>query len=109
LRALDIFVISSETESFPNGLLEAMACGCSVIGSRAGGIPELITHHSSGLLFESKNLDDLTAALTKLILDTTLRQSLAKQATVVAREQFSMEINARRNEALYLKLLARRS
>lgn len=106
LRALDIFVISSETESFPNGLLEAMACGCAVIGSRAGGIPELITHHSSGLLFESKNLDDLTAALTKLILDTTLRQSLAKQATVVAREQFSMEINARRNEALYLKLLA---
>ena len=55
MRALDIFVISSETESFPNGLLEAMACGCSSIGSRVGGIPELITEGVSGLLFESKN------------------------------------------------------
>lgn len=109
MRALDIFVISSETESFPNGLLEAMACGCSVIGSRVGGIPELITDDSSGLLFESKNLDQLVAALTKLILDAPLRQSLAKRAAIVARDEFSMEINARRNEALYLKLLSRQS
>ena len=39
LRTLDVYINSSHSESFPNALLEAMACGCCVIGSRVGGIP----------------------------------------------------------------------
>ncbi len=41
MRTLDIYINSSSSESFPNGLLEAMACGCCPIGSNVGGIPEL--------------------------------------------------------------------
>jgi glycosyltransferase involved in cell wall biosynthesis len=106
MRALDIFVISSETESFPNGLLEAMACGCASVGSRVGGIPELITDQVSGLLFESKNVESLAAALTKLIQDQTLRERLAKQAVNDAHGKFSLETFARCNESLYERLLA---
>ena len=105
MRALDVFVISSESESFPNALLEAMACGCSPIGSRVGGIPELITHGVSGLLFESQSAESLSAALAKLIQDPALRLQFAKQAAHVARETFSMEANAQRNEALYRRLI----
>jgi glycosyltransferase involved in cell wall biosynthesis len=108
MRALDIYVMSSETESFPNALLEAMACGCAVIGSRVGGIPELITDGVSGLLFESKNVEDLAAALGKLICDPALRKRFAAQAAAFARDTFSMEVNARRNESLYRSLLARK-
>jgi glycosyltransferase involved in cell wall biosynthesis len=108
MRALDIYVMSSESESFPNALLEAMACGCAVVGSRVGGIPELITDGVSGLLFESKNVEDLAAALAKLILDPALRQRLAAQAATFARDTFSMEVNARRNESLYRSLLSRK-
>lgn len=108
LRALDIYVMSSETESFPNALLEAMACGCAVIGSRVGGIPELITDAVSGLLFESKNVEDLAAALGKLILEPELRRRLAERAADLAHDTFSMEINARRNESLYRTLLGRK-
>jgi glycosyltransferase involved in cell wall biosynthesis len=108
MRALDIYVMSSETESFPNALLEAMACGCAVVGSRVGGIPELITDGVSGLLFESKNADDLAGALGRLILDPALRKRFAAQAAVFARDTFSMEVNARRNESLYRGLLARK-
>ncbi len=106
MRALDIFVISSESESFPNGLLEAMACGCASIGSRVGGIPELINPGVSGLLFESKSVPDLAVALTQLIQDPALRERLAQQAAIEARDKFSIEAFARRNEALYEKLLA---
>ncbi len=108
MRALDIYVMSSETESFPNALLEAMACGCAVVGSSVGGIPELISNGVSGLLFESKNVEELAAALGRLILDPELRQRLAAQAVGVARDTFSMEINVRRNESLYRSLLGRK-
>jgi glycosyltransferase involved in cell wall biosynthesis len=108
LRALDIYVMSSETESFPNALLEAMACGCAPVGSQVGGIPELITDADSGLLFESKNVESLSDALSKLILDPALRKRLAAQAAVFARDTFSMETNARRNESLYRTLLGRK-
>jgi glycosyltransferase involved in cell wall biosynthesis len=109
MRALDIFVMSSETESFPNGLLEAMACGCPSIGSHVGGIPELITDGVSGLLFESKNVEDLAAALTRLIQDPESRKRLGAQAAWVARNQFSVEVFAHRNEELYSSLLSRRN
>jgi L-malate glycosyltransferase len=108
MRALDIYVMCSESESFPNALLEAMACGCTVVGSRVGGIPELITDGVSGLLFETKSVESLVAALTKLILDPALRRRFAQQAASLARETFSMEINARRNTSLYRTLLARK-
>ncbi len=108
MRALDIYVMSSETESFPNALLEAMACGCAVVGSRVGGIPELITDGLSGFLFESKNVEDLATALAKLILDPSLRRRLGAQAANFAQDTFSVEVNARRNESLYRSLLGRK-
>ena len=42
MRGIDIFVNASSIESFPNAVLEAMACGCCVIGSNVGGVPELL-------------------------------------------------------------------
>lgn len=109
MRMLDIFVIPSETESFPNGLLEAMACGCSSIGSRVGGIPELINEGVSGLLFESMNVDDLAAKLAQLIQERALRQRIAQQGAREAREKFSLAAFARNNETLYERLLNRRT
>jgi glycosyltransferase involved in cell wall biosynthesis len=108
MRALDIYVISSETESFPNALLEAMACGCAVVGSRVGGIPELITDGVTGALFESKNAEDLSAVLAKLVLNPALRRRFSEEAAKFARDTFSMEVNVRRNEALYRTLLERK-
>ncbi len=109
MRSLDIYVMCSESESFPNALLEAMACGCSVVGSRVGGIPELINDGVTGLLFESKNVDSLAAALSKLILDPALRRRFSEQAAAFARDNLSIEVNARRNESLYRSLLNQRS
>jgi glycosyltransferase involved in cell wall biosynthesis len=106
MRAMDIFVLCSESESFPNALLEAMACGCCVIGSRVGGVPELITDRVNGLLFEPRNVDALAGALTEVIGNADLRTRFGQHAATTAREEFSVEIAARRTEALYESALA---
>lgn len=105
MRTLDVYINSSYSESFPNGLLEAMACGCCPIGSNVGGIPELIRHMQNGLIFDSKNPDELTAMMRMVVLDSELRNRFRERAAATAREQFSMEIALARTEALYLKLL----
>jgi glycosyltransferase involved in cell wall biosynthesis len=105
MRAIDIFVMSSESESFPNALLEAMASGCAPVGSRVGGIPELILPGETGLLFDSGDVDGLARALATLIEDPALRQRFSQAAARSARDNFSMEINVRANQALYDTLL----
>jgi glycosyltransferase involved in cell wall biosynthesis len=107
MRSMDVFVLSSETESFPNGLLEAMACGCAVVGSAVGGVPEMITPES-GLLFEPSNRGAAALAeqLQRLVDQPAVRATLGAQAAQRAEQVFSMEIAARRTEAFYTSLLA---
>ena len=105
MRAMDVFVLSSSVESFPNALLEAMACGCAPIGSRVGGVPELIADGKSGLLFESGNAADLADKLAQLIQNEELRAALGRQAANRAQTEFSVKFNIARAECLYESLL----
>jgi glycosyltransferase involved in cell wall biosynthesis len=54
----DAFVYASETETMGNVVLEAMACGCPVVAPRAGGIPSLVTHEETGLLYAPGAVDE---------------------------------------------------
>jgi glycosyltransferase involved in cell wall biosynthesis len=108
LRDIDIFVLPSRSEAFSNGLLEAMACGCAVVGSRVGGTPELIGNDERGLLFESGNAQDLASKLSNLILNKTLRRELGFRASEFARKKLSIEIAARRMADIYEGVLQRK-
>lgn len=105
LRAIDIFVLCSDTESFPNALLEAMACGCAVIGSRVGGVPELVADGASGLLFDAGREDQLANRLEMLLRQEDLRKRLGAEAARRAREEFSMQAVVSRMQTLYERLL----
>ncbi|MGH9608656.1 MAG: glycosyltransferase family 4 protein [Bryobacteraceae bacterium] len=105
MRRIDIFALCSDSESFPNALLEAMASGCCVVGSRIGGVPELIADGRSGLLFEPGNTGDLAAKLAAVVDDQCLRGRLAREAARTAREDFSIEAAVGRLEKLYNRVL----
>ena len=105
LRLMDIYVNASVSESFPNALLEAMACACCVVGSNVGGIPELIENRTSGLTFNSKSQAELTAALRFVVTETASRQSMREQAFARAHAVFSMSNTVGRMESLYSQLL----
>ncbi len=108
MRSMDVFVLSSDSESFPNALLESMACGCCAIGSNVGGVPELIEDGLSGLLFEHENCAALEQVMLRTVVDTTFRERLAEAGRVRAVTRFSMDAAARRTEALYDRLLSAR-
>jgi glycosyltransferase involved in cell wall biosynthesis len=105
MRAMDIFVLPSESEAFSNALLEAMACGCCPVGSIVGGTPELIGAEERGLLFESRDATDLAQKLSVLIGNADLRRQFASAAAQFAREMLSVQVAVRRMSELYVTVI----
>jgi glycosyltransferase involved in cell wall biosynthesis len=104
LRAIDIFVLPSQSEALSNSLLEAMACGCCPVASRVGGNVELIRHGENGMLFEAGDVDRLSHVLDTLVELRVLREQLAARARCTA-EKFSIGSSTRRMEEIYTELL----
>lgn len=67
-------------DPLPGVVREAMSVGKPVIGSRVGGIPDIITDERNGLLVEPGDTTALTIAMTRLIEDGALRDRLGAQA-----------------------------
>jgi len=85
-----IYVQPSFWEALGLALQEAMLAGCACIGSHAGGIPELIQHEQTGLLFETGNVDQLARALERLITNPSHRERLGRMAAVSIRQRKMM-------------------
>jgi glycosyltransferase involved in cell wall biosynthesis len=105
-RFIDIFVLPSVSESFPNVLLEAMASGCAVVASRVGGIPELLDEESNGILFRPDNLDELTSKLLSLVENPQKRTQLGAAAARSAQQNFSMDVYCQKIQAFYSSVIA---
>ncbi len=101
LRSIDVFVHPSLSEGFPNAVMEAMASGCCVVATDAGGCPELVTHERTGLLFGNNDLGELTSQLRRAMGDEGLRRALGEAAAQHIREHFSLERMVRRMEEIY--------
>lgn len=91
MPCFDAVVLASKCETFGLVLPEAMRAGVAVIGSNCGGVPEIIKHGVTGLLFESENIEDLTNQLRKLIDEKELCHKLAKAGKADADVRFSEE------------------
>ena len=59
-----------------------------VIGSNAGGVPEIITHKSNGLLFHSKNYNDLQEKIDMIIEDLELREKITANGFKFANKHY---------------------
>ena len=92
IASADVLVLSSFMEGLPVVLLEAMALGIPVIAPALAGIPELVRHAETGLLFTVGDWADLAALMQRLAEDETLRTRLAENA----RERVSIEFDVDR-------------
>ena len=89
MQICDCIALTTHAETFGLVLPEAMRAGVAVIGSQAGGVPEIIDHEKTGLLFESKNSADLSKQIIKLESDTGFRQRLAANGKNKADDLFN--------------------
>jgi glycosyltransferase involved in cell wall biosynthesis len=79
-RDYDILINSSNEDNLPGVILEAFASGLPVVSTRAGGIPYLVEHETTGLLVEKKNAQALAAAAIRLIDNPSLAAIIASNA-----------------------------
>lgn len=92
------FVYPSLFEGFGLPLLEAMACGTSVVASNRAALPELVG--DAGLLVDPESVNDLVAALGRVLGDCGLAHELGQRGLERSR-QFSWEKTARRTLEVY--------
>jgi glycosyltransferase involved in cell wall biosynthesis len=88
-----IFVCPSRWyEGFPNVVARAMAHGRPVVGARIGVMHEIIEHGVSGVLYESGDADQLTAAIERLWRDPHLCMSLGSKGRQEAERRFAPDV-----------------
>lgn len=76
-----IFVLSSRYEGFGLVLVEAMSQGCACIAADYNGRQkEIITNNQNGITIEPDNIEALSGALTKLLINDKFRQKIAEKA-----------------------------
>ena len=72
----DVFILPSYHEGLPMSMLEAMAWGMPVIVSAVGGIPEFVANNQEGLLVTPGNINEISDAMQKLIVNSDLRKAM---------------------------------
>lgn len=93
MQACDAVVLTTVEETFGLVLVEAMRSGVAVVGSNRGGVPEIIEHEKSGLLFHSENADDLYLQLNRLWSDREFCSQLALAGKERADQLFDEELH----------------
>ncbi len=88
---------SSGAEAFGIAIAEAMSCGCAVIASHVGGIPEVVGNEGhAGRLVPPGRVDDWVAAIATLVRDASARQALGAAARVRIESNFTWDHAAAR-------------
>jgi glycosyltransferase involved in cell wall biosynthesis len=83
-KSIDWMVMASDSETVGMVTIEALAYGTPVLGSNAGGTPEIMQKGRGGVLFETKNAYDLAEKIdrictTNLIMDEAILKKLAER------------------------------
>lgn len=101
-QASFVIVPSEWYENNPLTIIESMTLGTPVIGSRIGGIPELIEENKTGFLFRAGSADELAGAIAKARgLDAGQYEAMTEAARAFARDNFSKEAHYQRLMQIY--------
>jgi glycosyltransferase involved in cell wall biosynthesis len=109
LRASDVFAFPSLFEALGLSVIEASACGLPCVGSRTGGIVDVIDDGRSGFLVPGGDATALREALERLARDPGVRRTLGSRARTVATSRFDAEESAGRYLCLFGELTFRGS
>jgi len=104
LAAFDVAVCCSDFEGSPLAVMEYMAAGLPVVGTRVGGVPELIEQGVHGLLVDPGDPDALASAVASMLRNPALRAEMGARARERQRREFDIDVTVRRLETIYEEL-----
>jgi glycosyltransferase involved in cell wall biosynthesis len=94
----------TQAESFGMSLIEAMACGKPVVGSRIGGIPDVIDDGRDGFLVNPGDVDDLAARCIELLGDPAAAAAMGRRGRQKVLERFTWQDRVDAYEEMLLSL-----
>ncbi len=98
--AMDVFALTSLSETYGMVTIEAMACGRPVIATESGGTPDLIGSSGAAVLVPPADVPALTAAIERVMDDPDFAASLGAAGRAYVAEHFSHELQCERIEQL---------
>lgn len=107
LAALDVFVITSETEGLPVAAVEAMAVELPVVSTIVGGVAEIVRDGVDGVLVPPGDVEGVARGVLSLLRDEGLRRSMAREARLRVRALVDLKAIVAQHEDLYRELASR--
>ena len=107
--SLDINTLTSLSETFPYALTEGVRWHCATVSSRVGGVPKLIDHGVSGLLFPAGDDKALAGHLARLANDAALREKFADALYEKTKRLYSLEATVQTQQEIYETILRQRA
>ena len=105
VSACDLFLLPSDSESFGLAALEAMACGVPVIGTNAGGLPEVVETGVSGFLKSVGDVEGMADAAISLLQDRELYAKMSARAKETAMQKFPIGAHLDKYEEVYRRVM----
>ena len=109
MHHFDLFVQSSHTEGMPSVLLEAMAAQTAVVATQVGGTGELVVEGCTGLMVPPNAPEVLAGAMTKVLCDIELLQTMGEKGQQRVEQSFDIEVQAEKYWTLFNRLLEQRN
>jgi glycosyltransferase involved in cell wall biosynthesis len=89
-QAADVYAHAARADTFPNTVLEAMACGTPVVATAVGGIPEQVRDQQTGFLVLAGNAEAMANRLVQVLSDDIRRANMSAQAVEVTRQHYDL-------------------
>jgi glycosyltransferase involved in cell wall biosynthesis len=97
-------ILPSLEDNCPMVVLEAMAAGVPVAAARVGGVPDLVRHGETGLLFDPSSGQAMASAMKQLL--EARESSMVARAQSEARKRFHPEVIAARHLEIYREVIS---
>jgi len=99
-----IFINTTNVDNQPVSVLEAMICGCPVVSTNPGGIPDIITHGENGMLSNPGDIDAMVENLMYLMKEKEVYSSISNMGRIFVQNTFGEEIVYQQWCRVYRKL-----
>ena len=90
-RAADLYLHAARADTFPNAILEALACGTPVVATDVGGIGEQVDMPNTGLLVQAGSGDAMARGVLELLDNSDRRRDMSRNAADDARIRFTLD------------------